>query len=459
MNPMLLSLVPTLALCPAPPGDLLAVRVGRAETVSHGTIEHAVIVVEDGKIVKVGEDLLLERGIPVLDRPEWVATPGLVNCYSRAGLDSTAGKVDEPQAQASKELDPQAEIWREVLEAGVTTLGIYPPGTGMPGLAVAVRPHGETRAEMIVAEPAYLKIFFESEARSKKDLRDAFAKLEEYDEKVAKAREKWEKDQEKKSAKKPAAKKADDKKEEEKKEEGEKEKKEGDGPLDTSALARQQEEGKKEEPKDEKKEAADEFVPPEPDPKVVPFLKLRDKTLKALFRITKAGDYLHLLDVIEERDFDWCLRVPLRNDIDLYEIKDKLGEKERLVVLDPLITLQPNTRRERNVPAELDRAGARVALIPRRDDARGHELWMQHVAEIVARGMDPQSALAAVTLEPARVLGLDARLGSLEAGKDANLVFWSGDPLQPGSEVRAVMLEGEFVHGPHDGQGAEEAVR
>jgi imidazolonepropionase-like amidohydrolase len=52
-----------------------------------------------------------------------------------------------------------------------------------------------------------------------------------------------------------------------------------------------------------------------------------------------------------------------------------------------------------------------------------------------------------VTLEPALVLGLGARLGSLEAGKDANLLVFGGDPLEPGTELLGVMLEGDFVAG------------
>ena len=76
-----------LSLCPgflaaAAHADVLAIKVGRAETVSKGVIEHAVIFVEDGKIVTIGEDLPIDRGIPVLDRPDWTVMPGLVNCHT-----------------------------------------------------------------------------------------------------------------------------------------------------------------------------------------------------------------------------------------------------------------------------------------------------------------------------------------------------------------------------------------
>ena len=69
------------------------------------------------------------------------------------------------------------------------------------------------------------------------------------------------------------------------------------------------------------------------------------------------------------------------------------------------------------------------------------------VGYLVAGGLDRQAALAAVTLEAAHVLGVGDRLGSLEPGKDANLVLWDGDPFEPQSRIQAVMLEGEFVSG------------
>ena len=57
-----------------PTPSLLAIRVGRAETIAKGTLENAVVLIENGKIVTIGEDLPVERGIPVLDRPTMLAT-------------------------------------------------------------------------------------------------------------------------------------------------------------------------------------------------------------------------------------------------------------------------------------------------------------------------------------------------------------------------------------------------
>lgn len=423
---------------PAPSGTV-AIKVGRAETISGGVIEHAVILVENGVITAVGEDLPIERGIPVLDRPEWVAMPGLVNPYSRMGLESRSGSTEtSPELSPLPELLPRHRDYQRVLEAGVTTIGVYPPGLGIPGQAVALRPRGSTQAAMLVDDSTYMKIYFRSDARSKKAVRDAWTKVDEYDEKVKKAREKWEKDAEKaKSTKKPAdkdAKKEEPKKDDTKKEEPKPEDKPEEKPDE-----------KKADKKDE--EASKTFVPPPPDPKVKPFLDLRDGKLSALVSIGQSADWLHWLDALGERKFEWDLRVPVSRELDLYEITKEVGEKKVRVVMEPQLSLHPGTMRQRNIPAELSRAGAKLVFIPRFDTVRDHERWLWNVGEMVGAGLEREVALRAVTLEAASVLGLEDKLGSIEKGKTANLVFFDGDPLEVGTKVSAVMLEGSFVVG------------
>ena len=59
-------------------------------------------------------------------------------------------------------------------------------------------------------------------------------------------------------------------------------------------------------------------------------------------------------------------------------------------------------------------------------------------------GMDPFLALQAITIQPARHLGIADRVGSLEPGKDADVVLWEGDPLRGGA-VRVVYIDGQEV--------------
>jgi imidazolonepropionase-like amidohydrolase len=67
----------------------------------------------------------------------------------------------------------------------------------------------------------------------------------------------------------------------------------------------------------------------------------------------------------------------------------------------------------------------------------------RHIAGRTARfGISPHDALAAITLNPARMFGVDDRQGSIETGKTADLVLWSGDPLETTSVARMVMIRG-----------------
>jgi len=64
----------------------------------------------------------------------------------------------------------------------------------------------------------------------------------------------------------------------------------------------------------------------------------------------------------------------------------------------------------------------------------------------VKAGLPREEALKAITINPARVLGIDDRYGSLEVGKMADMVLWSGDPLEIQSEVEKVFIHGQVVY-------------
>ena len=65
--------------------------------------------------------------------------------------------------------------------------------------------------------------------------------------------------------------------------------------------------------------------------------------------------------------------------------------------------------------------------------------------DAVRGGLDPAKAVAAVTGDAAKILGLSDRVGLLEAGRDADLLVFSGDPLSPSSRLAAVVLDGRVV--------------
>jgi imidazolonepropionase-like amidohydrolase len=94
--------------------------------------------------------------------------------------------------------------------------------------------------------------------------------------------------------------------------------------------------------------------------------------------------------------------------------------------------------------ARLDAAGVTVVFQPQNDDPAQYARTITQIAgNAVANGMPWDHALAAITLNPARVWGIDSSYGTLEAGKDADVVIWDGDPLEITSAPTAVFVKGD----------------
>ena len=74
------------------------------------------------------------------------------------------------------------------------------------------------------------------------------------------------------------------------------------------------------------------------------------------------------------------------------------------------------------------------------------EELIHQAAMAVRLGLKEDVALAGITIHAARALGMEKRLGSLEAGKDADIVIWTGDPLDPRQSVVLTMVNGKIVY-------------
>ncbi|HWA03045.1 MAG TPA: amidohydrolase family protein [Rhizomicrobium sp.] len=93
--------------------------------------------------------------------------------------------------------------------------------------------------------------------------------------------------------------------------------------------------------------------------------------------------------------------------------------------------------------ARLDRAGVTVVFQPQNDDPAHYARTITQIAgNAVANGMNYEHALAAMTKNPAEVWGIADRYGTLEPGKDADVVIWDGDPLDVTSAPSAVFIRG-----------------
>ena len=94
--------------------------------------------------------------------------------------------------------------------------------------------------------------------------------------------------------------------------------------------------------------------------------------------------------------------------------------------------------------AVLEKEGIHAAI------STGHpsmclEILQTQLILMTDRGLSRKEAIKGVTAYPAAYLGLDSRIGTLEPGKDADLVIWDGDPLQYDGGVKTVFIDGKAV--------------
>ncbi|MFB9932028.1 amidohydrolase [Amycolatopsis halotolerans] len=129
-------------------------------------------------------------------------------------------------------------------------------------------------------------------------------------------------------------------------------------------------------------------------------------------------------------------------------IADLLAERDVPVILGPLFTTKSKVElRNRSLRSAgiLARAGVRISITTDHPVVPINFLVYQ-AALAVKDGLDPETALKALTLHPAQMLGLDDRIGTLAPGLDADVVLWSGDPLDVMNRAMRVFVRGQEVY-------------
>ncbi|MFD2514699.1 amidohydrolase family protein [Pontibacter locisalis] len=166
---------------------------------------------------------------------------------------------------------------------------------------------------------------------------------------------------------------------------------------------------------------------------------------KALITANKANDIMAALRLAKE----FNLNMVLDGGAEAYLLIEEIKAAGVPVVLHPTMARSygDNKNMSFETAAVLARAGVPVAI------QSGFEQYVPRARVIlfeagvaVANGMTTDQALAAVTTTPAKIIGLDKRIGSLEKGKDADVVLFDGDPFEYTSHVCAVIINGSVVN-------------
>ena len=139
-------------------------------------------------------------------------------------------------------------------------------------------------------------------------------------------------------------------------------------------------------------------------------------------------------------------KLSLAHGDETWRVADELAKRGIVVVVGPNIVEYDDQGNLINLPQYLVEHGVEINIMTDTDIVQ--QEYIRHQAAVAIRhGLDPLEALKAITINPAKLIEAEGRIGSLEAGKDADLVIFNGDPFDFQTSVVKVFIDGEMVFG------------
>jgi imidazolonepropionase-like amidohydrolase len=392
-------------------GNSIAITGGRVVPVEGEPIEGGTVLITDGTITAVaGPDFTPPAGASVVDATgKWVL-PGFIDAHTHLGAreegegwaghdtNELTGPV-QAHVRVLDAINPADEGFRDALAGGVLAAGIT-PGSGNPigGQTVAVRCWGLTIDDMVLRSPAGMK-----SALGENPKRVLGERRVNPSSRLGTA-----------AAIRSAL-------------------------ADAAAYMAREEDQKLSNPSSERTGA-----PVARDLKLEALALVLRREIPWRQHCHRADDIATALRLAAEFGYD----LVLDHCTEGYLIVEKIAAAGVAVVTGPLITARSKVElRNRTLanPGVLAAAGIMVAIATDHPVVPVHLLPLQ-AALAVKEGMDREAALRAVTINPARIMRVSDRIGSLAPGKDADLVIWSGDPFEVMSRAEAAYIGGREVY-------------
>ncbi len=380
---------------------MLCIRNGIIHDMVNPEAYEGDILIDGGKIAAIGKNLEIPDGAEVYDADGKDVYPGFVDAHSHLGLDgygigfegqdyNERNDICTPQLRGIDSFNPMDPSVAMAAKGGVTCVGTGPGSSNvLGGTFFAVKTAGRCVDDMIVKNPIAMKCAFgENPKRCYKDVNN-YARMST----ASKLREMLFKAQDYKARKEAA----------------------GDDPLKKPAF----------------------------DMKLEAMIPVLEKKIPLKAHAHQANDILTAIRIAKEFDVDMTLEHCTEGHLIVDEVKKSgfpcavgpsFGHASK-------VELQNKTW---ETPGILAAAGCQVSIIT---DAPVTP--QQHLALCagfaVKAGMDPYEALKAITINPAKHLGVDDRVGSLEVGKDGDVVVFEGSPMEVSSRPSLVVINGEKI--------------
>ena len=375
------------------------IKNGLVHDAVHRDACKADILLADGKIAAIGTDLTAPADAAVFDADGLEVYPGFVDAHTHIGLDgygigyegcdyNEMNDIWTPQLRAIDGINPRDPSLADARRAGVTCVCTGPGSANvLGGTFLAMKTVGDRVDKMVVRDPVAMKCAFgENPKRCYRDKCDSTR-------------------------------------------------------MSTAAFLR----GALMQARDygARKQAANGDITKMPayNQKLEALLPVLAREIPLKAHAHQANDIFTALRIARE----FNLRLTLEHVTEGHLIVDELaGEKDVPMAVGPSLTFASKFELQNkswSTPAVLTAAGCHVSIIT--DSSVIPQQYLPLCAGMAIKaGMDPFDALKAITLNPAEHIGVADRVGSLEVGKDADVVITNGCPFEVMTEVKAVFIDG-----------------
>lgn len=363
------------------------------KTIADGYLRFGAAIEEMGPM----EQYVPKAGEEVLDAGGKWLLPGFVDIHTHLGLfgDGVGFEAEDcnestdpitPQLRVIDGINPMDRTFEEARNGGVTAV-IVAPGSANPiaGQAAAIRTYGRRTDDMILKAPVAMKFALGENPKSTYNDRDET----------------------------PVTR------------------------MATAALIR--ENLRKAQEYRMKQQLAQEdpdFDAPDFDMKLEALVPVLNREIQAHFHAHRLDDIFTAIRIAKEFDLDYVII----HGTEAYLAPDIMAQEQARVVTGPnlLDRCKPELRNMSfSGPVVLTHHGVLCSICT--DHPETPLQYLPLCAAMAMRsGLTRQEALAAITIQPARIAGLDKQIGSLEVGKDADLVLATGDPLELETRIEGV---------------------
>lgn len=367
-------------------------------------IKNGVILIDNGKICNLGSNISIPENIEIIDGKNGFLMPGIIDAHCHIGMwedglgfegsdgNETTDPVT-PHLRAIDAINPVDKCFQEALEAGITTVATGPGSANVIGGTFAtMKTYGKTIDDMVINECTAMKSAFGENPKrvysGKKvtpSTRMATAAI--LRENLIKAKNYVEKQEAFKNGNAKA---------------------------------------------------------PDFDMKLEALAKVIRKEIPLKSHAHRADDILTAIRIAKEFDLDLSLEHCTEGHLITESLKD---EHIKSIIIGPSLSDRSKVELKNltfKTPMILNKAGIKVSIMT--DHPVIPLQYISLCAALAAReGMDEEEALRSITINPARAINADHRVGSIEIGKDADIIIYNGHPFDLRNTVKLVMIDGKVV--------------